>query len=129
MLPKRLSSHKTIVFSFGNSYIQSSPYSLLMAHQKLIESCLACIQAGSACINCCLGEGPSREQCVRNCMDCTDACTALVRILGRGGGLENELKTLCRNACTACAAECSQHDDPHCQNCAEKCRSCLAVLN
>lgn len=82
----------------------------------------------TSCADACSAEAMDMSQCVRVCMDCADICAATARLAVRRTGQNIDiLRTMleaCIAACEACAAECSQHDDPHCQLCATMCREC-----
>ena len=82
----------------------------------------------TSCADACSAEAMDMSQCVRTCMDCADICAATARLAVRRTGQNIDiLRTMleaCIAACEACAAECNQHDDPHCQLCATMCREC-----
>ena len=82
----------------------------------------------TSCADACVAEDMDMAQCIRNCLDCADICAATARLAVRRTAqnievLRAQLES-CIKACEACAAECSGHDNPHCQLCAEMCREC-----
>ncbi|MBX7527406.1 four-helix bundle copper-binding protein [Qipengyuania vesicularis] len=82
----------------------------------------------TSCADACVAEDMDMAQCIRNCLDCADVCAATARLATRRTAqnidvLRSQLET-CIKACETCAEECSGHDNPHCQLCAEMCREC-----
>ena len=82
----------------------------------------------TSCADACVAEDMDMAQCIRNCLDCADVCAATARLATRRTAqnvdvLRSQLET-CIKACETCAEECSSHDNPHCQLCAEMCREC-----
>ncbi|MBM2577653.1 four-helix bundle copper-binding protein [Jannaschia sp. Os4] len=93
----------------------------------------------NSCADACLAEpdAEDRAECIRRCLDASDACTAAYRIGSRrtGGNVEaiKAALSLAITACEACHAHCSKHDDAHCKRCATMCeeviRDCRAALD
>ena len=85
-----------------------------------------CAQFCSSCAEACVVEDMDMAQCIRNCLDCADVCTATARLGIRRTAQNVEVLRAqiqaCIAACEACAAECVRHDNPHCSKCAEMCR-------
>ncbi|WP_255196158.1 four-helix bundle copper-binding protein [Halorarius litoreus] len=71
------------------------------------------------CSEQCLDEGPHMAECVRLCRDVADIATLNARLLSRDSAFGPELAELFVNAAEACAQECAQHPNRHCQECAE----------
>jgi len=63
-------------------------------------------------------------KCIQLDMECAALCYTAAQVMSMGGQTANELCKICADACDACAAECSQHEDDHCKECAEACRKC-----
>lgn len=82
----------------------------------------------TSCADACIAEDMEMAQCIRNCLDCADVCAATARLAVRRTAqnidvLRAQLET-CIKACETCAAECENHDNPHCSLCAQMCREC-----
>lgn len=86
----------------------------------------------NACADACLAEpdATSRAECIRRCLDASDACTAFTRIASRRvGGHVKTIKAVGAAAiiaCEECHALCSQHEDAHCRRCARMCEEVIA---
>ena len=84
----------------------------------------------NSCADACLAEDDAKEraECIRRCLDASDACTAFYRMGSRRTGsneaILKQLLELCAQMCERCAAMCEMHDDAHCQRCAKMCREC-----
>jgi len=86
----------------------------------------------NACADACLAEedATARAECIRRCLDASDACTAFYRIASRRVG--GHVKTIKATgaaaiiACEECHALCKQHDDPHCRRCTRMCEEVIA---
>ena len=85
----------------------------------------------SSCADACLAEEGvgDRRQCIRRCLDASDACTAFYRMASRRtGGNVDAIKAMGMAlivAVEACHADCSMHDDAHCQRCTRMCEEVL----
>lgn len=98
--------------------------SLGAAVKSAIDSAAIC----NSCADACLAEAMDMAQCIRTCLDCSDICAATARVAMRRTGtnrllIRNQL-TVCIEACDICAAECAQHNNPHCARCARMCQEC-----
>ena len=84
----------------------------------------------NSCADACLAEGnvAERAECIRRCLDASDACTAFYRMASRRtGGNVAAIKAMGEAvivAVEACHEHCSMHDDAHCKRCAQMCREC-----
>ena len=85
----------------------------------------------NSCADACLAEADSKEraECIRRCLDASDACTAFYRIGSRRTG-ENIPAIKAAGAaaviaCEQCHALCSMHDDAHCKRCARMCEEVI----
>lgn len=82
----------------------------------------------NSCADACLAEGnvSERIECIRRCMDASDACTAFYRMASRRtGGNVTAIKAIGLAtivACEQCLEHCSMHDDAHCKRCARICK-------
>ena len=93
----------------------------------------------NSCADACLAEpdAKDRAECIRRCLDASDACTAAYRIGSRRTGRNVEAIAaalrLAVTACEQCLEHCAHHDDAHCRRCAEMCREmirdCTAALD
>ncbi len=63
-------------------------------------------------------------RCISLCRDCADVCALTARFVARGSEHAAHLLKECIEICHACAEECGQHPQRHCQECAEACRRC-----
>ncbi|MEE4205927.1 MAG: four-helix bundle copper-binding protein [Erythrobacter sp.] len=85
----------------------------------------------NACADACLAEEDPQEraECIRRCLDASDACTAFYRIASRRvGGHVKTIKAVGAAAiiaCEECQALCKQHDDAHCRRCARMCEEVI----
>lgn len=83
----------------------------------------------NSCADACLAEDEARKQCIRRCLDASDACTAFYRIASRRtGGNVITIKAIGAatiKACEECLEECGNHSDPHCTRCATMCREVI----
>ena len=86
----------------------------------------------NSCADACLAEGDieERRECVRRCLDASDACTAFYRMASRRtGGNVPAIKAIAEAAivaCEQCHEHCNKHDDAHCKRCATMCEEVIA---
>ena len=92
--------------------------------QACIDNCLEAAQVCEWCVDGCAGEGEERARCIRLCRDVADIATLHARFMARNSGYHEELASLCAALCEECTEECQQHDDDHCQACAEVLPKC-----
>ena len=83
----------------------------------------------NSCADACLAEDGDMAQCIRTCLDASDACTAFYRMATRRTG-ENipAIKAIGAAtiiACEQCLEECSKMDNAHCRRCARMCREVI----
>lgn len=114
-LPKMIAAHPQV---------QDETEELVLAARHAMLCSLFC----TSCADACVAEDMDMAQCIRNCLDCADVCAATARLAVRRTAqnievLRAQLET-CIKACENCAAECAQHENPHCQLCATMCREC-----
>lgn len=95
----------------------------------------------NSCADACLAlKDEDRSECIRRCLDASDACTAFYRIASRRtGGNVTAVKAIGLAtivACEACHEHCSMHGDAHCKRCARICeevvrdvKAALEVMN
>lgn len=95
---------------------------------KAAKHAFYCALMCTSCADACLAEPMDMTQCIRTCLDCADMCAATARLVVRQTGQDVDMLRAaleaCIRACHLCAAECSQHDHPHCKLCAEMCAEC-----
>lgn len=112
----------------------SMPGMDMTAMQRLIDAASACEQACTMCAGSMGMEGMDR--CCAMCMNCADMCNTTMRMMLRPAGFDMDSMMAMLQAnmvmCTACAAECEQHDIQTCRMCAEACRemarACEAMM-
>ncbi|MDC0887352.1 four-helix bundle copper-binding protein [Altererythrobacter sp.] len=86
----------------------------------------------NSCADACLAENDvaERRECIRRCLDASDACTAFYRMASRRtGGNVSAIKAIGAAtviACEQCLEHCSMHDDAHCKRCATMCEEVIA---
>ncbi|WBY17671.1 four-helix bundle copper-binding protein [Erythrobacteraceae bacterium WH01K] len=86
----------------------------------------------NSCADACLAEenASERAECIRRCLDASDACTAFYRMGSRRtGGNVKAIKA--QGAATIVAVEqchelCKMHDDAHCKRCTTMCEEVIA---
>lgn len=92
--------------------------------QECIDSCFECAQACEWCADECAGEGEEMATCLRLCRDVADLVTMHARFMARDSGFRTDIAAITADACEECADECEQHDEKHCQVCADVLREC-----
>jgi Cys-rich four helix bundle protein (predicted Tat secretion target) len=104
--------------------------------EKAVETALACIEAGDACVRHCvalLGQGDTTlEKCMRTVLDMTAACHGLAKLAAYADAPTPNLRAfakVCGDYCRDCSAACKKHADHHapCKACMESCDACLAA--
>lgn len=104
---------------------------------EVIDSCLECTQACTACADTCMAEGNLEmlARCIRLDLDCADVCDTTAKILSRQVAFEAEMARpvveACVKAVKLCGDECEQHAEhhEHCRVCMEACRRCEEACN
>ena len=85
----------------------------------------------NSCADACLAEDNAKEraECIRRCLDASDACTAFYRMASRRThGNVPAIKAMGAAtiiACEQCHELCSKHSDPHCTRCATMCEEVI----
>lgn len=85
----------------------------------------------NSCADACLAEPTveDRRECIRRCLDASDACTAFYRMGSRRtGGNVAAIKAIGAAtiiACEQCLEHCSMHDDAHCKRCTQMCKEVI----
>ena len=86
----------------------------------------------NSCADACLAEDNAgeRAECIRRCLDASDACTAFYRMGSRRtGGNVKAIKAQGAAtiiACEQCHELCKMHDDAHCKRCTTMCEEVIA---
>ena len=86
----------------------------------------------NSCADACLAEDNAgeRAECIRRCLDASDACTAFYRMGSRRtGGNVKAIKAQGAAtivACEQCHELCKMHDDAHCKRCTKMCEEVIA---
>lgn len=80
----------------------------------------------SSCADACLAHAAEdRAECIRRCLDASDACTAFYRMASRRtAGNVTGIKAIGLTtivACEQCRERCAMYEDAHCQRCARIC--------
>jgi hypothetical protein len=76
--------------------------------------------AAAWCADQCIDEGPHMAECIRLCRDVADLATLNIQLLSRDSVFGPEAAEVFALAAEACAQECAQHEQRHCQECAEE---------
>ncbi|MEE4153158.1 MAG: four-helix bundle copper-binding protein [Erythrobacter sp.] len=87
----------------------------------------------NACADACLAQvDEDRSECIRRCLDASDACTAFYRMASRrtGGNVAaiEAIGAATIIACEACHEICSMHEDDHCKRCTRMCEEVIADI-
>lgn len=107
-------------------------------YAEALSALNTCASTCTSCADACLGDAGHLEQlrrCIVTNLDCSDVCTATVRVLTRQTDAPNDLVHAqlhaCILACQICADECERHADmaDHCRINAEVCRHCQERCN
>ena len=101
---------------------------------KAVETALACMETGDACIRHCvdlLGQGDTTlKNCMASVLDMTASCDGLAKLAGYAATPTPNLRAfanVCADYCRDCSAACKKHADHHapCEACMESCDACL----
>lgn len=92
------------------------------ANQQCVEACSDCISTAAYCSYACIDEG--MEKCAKQCLECVDICRVMAVFAARDSMHMQSVAQACIEICEACAAECDNHDNDHCRDCAVACREC-----
>lgn len=81
-----------------------------MSMDECIERCLECAEACEALVPHCLAMGGEHASVahIRLLMDCADICTLSSRFMIRGSDLHMETCATCAAICDACAKDCER---------------------
>ncbi len=102
--------------------------------ERAVETALACLKDGNACIRHCvdlLGQGDTTlEKCMRTVLDMTAACDGLAKLASYAATPDANLRAYaaaCADYCRTCSAACKKHEDHHapCKACMESCDECV----
>ncbi|KAA5532311.1 four-helix bundle copper-binding protein [Taibaiella lutea] len=95
-------------------------------YKEVITLCLRCAAICSHCAASCTKESDvtMMANCIQLDMECETLCAATAKLLSLGSSYGLKLAAICADACEACARECSQHENKHCQECAAICSEC-----
>lgn len=92
---------------------------------ECIDNCFESAQACEWCATACTRMGEEEmARCIELCRDAADVTTLHARMMARDSDYSNDLAETCAELCEACADECEQHDEDHCQTCASVLREC-----
>lgn len=91
--------------------------------RECVDNCLTAAAACEWCADACAGD-EEMAQCLRLCRDVADLTTLHARLMLRDSSYSGELAALCATACDACAKECANHEQDHCQLCASVLPAC-----
>lgn len=99
--------------------------SLSEDERQCAENCFTAAETCEWCANECIEMGDEgMARCIRLCRDVADIASLHARFMTRDSEFDAGLATVCADACEVCADECAQHDEDHCQLCAEVLRKC-----
>ncbi|MBU2927162.1 four-helix bundle copper-binding protein [Winogradskyella psychrotolerans] len=89
---------------------------LIKINQQCIIDCRVCLikMAGIE----------SKNDCPKCCIQCADACEALIKMITSDSAYVKQYALLCAEICEYCADHCEEHNHEHCLECAKSCRAC-----
>ena len=98
-----------------------------MKNQNLINALTQCISHCNHCALACLKENNVEKmtECIRTDIACAEVCSTALKLVSSNSRFTESYLSTCIEVCDACASECSNHDEQHCQDCAEACRKCV----
>lgn len=85
------------------------------SNKLILAAATQCAYECEHCADACLGTMP---ECARLCRDCAQMCWTIASYISRASQFIPQVVNTCILICEACAQECEQHDNPHCQKCA-----------
>lgn len=92
-------------------------------YQPLIETLQTCIIDCRVCSIEMAGK-ESKNDCPKCCIECVDACEALLKMITSDSAYIQQYALLCAEICEYCADHCEEHTHDHCKACAKACRAC-----
>ncbi|MBZ6377795.1 four-helix bundle copper-binding protein [Pacificimonas flava] len=101
---------------------------------EVVKHAMYAAQITASCADACLGEesAADRKDCIRSCLDASNASEALAYIAARRTGSNEPVikaaMTFAKAALKSCHAECSNHEDAHCKRCAKMCEELIADI-
>ncbi len=99
-----------------------------MKHEELIAVLNECASFCNYCADACLSEDNLHKMvtCIRYDRICAESCASFAKILSIDISTKEliPLAEFCLKFCKKCAEECENHDNQHCQNCAQACEKC-----
>lgn len=92
-------------------------------YRNAIEACQKCIVDCRICLTEMAGK-ESMNDCPKCCIQCIDACDALLKMMTSDSAYVKQYALLCAEICEYCADHCEEHKHEHCIECAKSCRAC-----
>ena len=101
------------------------------ANEGVIDSSLACVKTGQACLDHCIELFKQGDTSVAECADTVQemlaACTALSQLASANSRHLGAMAKVCIGICEDCEKACREHEDKHpaCKACADACKTCI----
>lgn len=97
-----------------------------MRNEELIRTLYDCAAHCNHCADACLDEQDIKMmvKCIRLDRICGSTCTATAQALSVNSLDVKGLVAFCAEICEKCGKECGNHQEEHCQKCAEACQRC-----
>ena len=102
-----------------------------MSYKKGLMQCISkkladCAAACEKCMDSCLFEDDLNMmvKCIRLDRDCAKICQLTASFIASDSQHAQHVIIACIVIWEQCAVECGNHDDEHCQKCAQKCEEC-----
>lgn len=102
----------------------------IAAHKEVYEAALACIRAGTECLDHCIRSLQAGDKMLVECTTTVRAmlplCRATAELALQDSAHLKALAAVCAKACRDCEAACKKHAGHHaeCKACMESCKRC-----
>ena len=110
-------------------------FELTRDEERVARALASCQSAGEGCLSQCietLSTGDTdMAACARAVRTMLAVCRAAQTLLMTHSGFAGQQLSLCRDACSACQAECAKHKDHHqaCRNCYTACQDAMDAID
>lgn len=98
----------------GATFEESLSSEMRIALDDFVDAITVC----EWCADQCIGEGSQMAECIRLCRDVADVAALNIQLMGRDSRFGLKFAEPFATIAQACAEECSQHPQAHCQECA-----------
>lgn len=110
-------------------------FELSRDEERVARALASCQSAGEACLSQCIATLSTGDTgmaaCARSVRTMLAVCRAAETLLMTQSGFAGQQLSLCRDACSACQAECAKHKDHHqaCRNCYNTCQDAMDAID